>query len=426
MSCAITVREHARLTVDEIHDASLDRARISSSAFDWLCRLSAGFSAAGARLVELEDRRWLRLDNFVGVIETPCGTRIEILPKHIDDGQSTVVARTLLRRMISATLEVRGRETGWAYVERFDGSVSEWLIERFLSAAHDVVKRGVRFEYARVEGEEPFLRGQLNLQRQMRQPSGREHLFQIRQDLFLADRAENRLLMLGLDRVAQITRAPANWRVANELRHLLSDVPRSKDVAGDFGRWGRDSLMAHYRELRPWCEMILQRHLPLALAGAWRGISMLFPMEKLFERYVAAWLRGALHARAVLTPQAARHHLCTHDDSGMFQLRPDLLVSLDGTQWVLDTKWKLLQGDSSAHYGLSQADLYQMFAYGQKYLGGRGDLFLIYPWTARVPWPLKPFKFGGDLRLHVVPFDLEKPGIVWNHLQDLPLAASSS
>jgi len=41
---------------------------------------------AGAGLVQLEGRRWLRLDNYVGVIEAPDGTRIEILPKTFDEG----------------------------------------------------------------------------------------------------------------------------------------------------------------------------------------------------------------------------------------------------------------------------------------------------------------------------------------------------
>jgi 5-methylcytosine-specific restriction enzyme subunit McrC len=50
--------------------------------------------------------------------------------------------------------------------------------------------------------------------------------------------------------------------------------------------------MAHYAPLRPWCELILYRQMPYSLVGVWRGVSLLFPMEKLFERFVAAWLRA--------------------------------------------------------------------------------------------------------------------------------------
>jgi len=301
----VTVREYARLTVEEIGASSLDRARISSSAFDWLCKLSAGFTAAGARLVEVENRRWLRLDNYVGVIETPCGTRIEILPKHVEEGQRAEPSRALLRRMICAALDLPVREAGQASLQTFSTPLSEWVIGRFLAGLEVLVKRGVRFDYVRVEVEEPYLRGRLDLTRQLRQVPGKQHLFQLRQDIFSSDRPENRLLKLALERVVVATRDPEHWRLANELRHRLREVPASKAVGADFSRWQGDRLMAHYRPLYPWCEMILHRHLPFSLAGDWRGISMLFPMEKLFERYVAAWLRGALAPGALLTEQAA-------------------------------------------------------------------------------------------------------------------------
>ena len=80
---AITVREFARLTTSSI-EPTLDRAQISVSAFDYLCRLASSFNG-GTGLLQVEDRAWLKLDNHVGVIETPCGTRIEILPNSFMD-----------------------------------------------------------------------------------------------------------------------------------------------------------------------------------------------------------------------------------------------------------------------------------------------------------------------------------------------------
>lgn len=80
----ITVREYAHLStpVSGHSVATLDHAEISLSAFEWLCQLQSGFSDNGVRLVEVKDRRTLRLDSYVGTISTPCGTHIEILPKH--------------------------------------------------------------------------------------------------------------------------------------------------------------------------------------------------------------------------------------------------------------------------------------------------------------------------------------------------------
>lgn len=64
------------------------------------------------------------------------------------------------------------------------------------------------------------------------------------------------------------------------------------------------------------------------------------------------------------------------------------------------------------NYGLNQADFYQLFAYGQKYLGGQGDLVLVYPKRASFLEALPVFEFSEGLRLWVVPFDLELRRII--------------
>ncbi|WP_409021269.1 5-methylcytosine restriction system specificity protein McrC [Caballeronia sp. LZ032] len=69
---------------------------------------------------------------------------------------------------------------------------------------------------------------------------------------------------------------------------LLRELPASRDAEKDFRRWQDDRLMVHYRPVKPWCELVLRRHLPHAVHGDWRGISFRFPMERLFEDYVGS------------------------------------------------------------------------------------------------------------------------------------------
>jgi len=104
-----------------------------------------------------------------------------------------------------------------------------------------------------------------------------------------------------------------------------------------------------------------------------------------------------------------------HNKQRWFQLRPDFLLLEDGATTVLDAKWKRLdgsKGNSEDKYGLSQADFYQLYAYGQKYLGGRGRLVLLYPRTATFREPLLPFFFHDQLRLDVMPFDLTSGDLI--------------
>ncbi|WP_241089975.1 McrC family protein, partial [Pseudomonas viridiflava] len=88
-----------------------------------------------------------------------------------------------------------------------------------------------------------------------------------------------------------------------------------------------DRLMAHYQPVKPWCELIIQQQTPLAVAGEWQGMSLLFPMERLFERYVAACLKDSLPEDAKLRTQANCGFLCSHLGERVFQLRPDMILS---------------------------------------------------------------------------------------------------
>ena len=104
--------------------------------------------------------------------------------------------------------------------------------------------------------------------------------------------------------------------------------------------------------------------------------------------------------------QVSDQHLCRHDGDGWFRLKPDIIVSNGVESWIVDTKWKILSGDRNGQYDLNQSDFYQLFAYGQKYFDGSGDLFLVYPRTAAFPEPFSPFYFSPQMRLRVLPFDL--------------------
>lgn len=408
MSQVFSVREYARLSTEPVAP-SLDCAQVSESAFNYLCSLNESFSKTGARLVQVEGRRWLRLDNYVGVLHTPCGTTLEILPKHHHEGASVQDCRVLLRKMLLAALDLTAREAGEAALQRFEAPLTEWVMRRFLSELDRLVKRGVRFEYVRVEEELPFLRGQLNVVAQLRSPPGRDHRFQVRHDTYTPDRPENRLLKLALDRLRASTRDPDNWRLAQELSIALSEIPSSRDIASDFKAWGTGRLATHYRAVKPWCELILQREMPLALLGDHQGLSLLFPMEKVFERYVATWLRAALGHGVGIRAPASSESLCVHMGQAMFQLEPDVLLTSASSRSLLDMKWKRLDSsDRERKYRIDQGDMYQLFAYGQKYMGGAGVMALVYPRWEGLLAPLPPFQFSNDLVLHVLPFDLDE------------------
>src|SRR6185436_7923239 len=115
-------------------------------------------------------------------------------------------------------------------------------------------------------------------------------------------------------------------------------------------------LMADYATIRTLCELILLRRTPFVIAGNHRGLSMLFPMERLFEMYVLASLRKVAPSSMEISAQSGDRHLCEHDDEEWFHLRPDMIVSHGTRRWIVDAKWKLLSNDRARQYDLSRSD----------------------------------------------------------------------
>lgn len=60
-----------------------------------------------------------------------------------------------------------------------------------------------------------------------------------------------------------------------------------------------------------------------------------------------------------------------------FALRPDIVIRKGDKTVILDTKWKRLYKSEKNNYGISQEDMYQMYAYSKKYK--TSEVWLLYP-----------------------------------------------
>ncbi|ELW84374.1 TPA: McrC family protein [Acinetobacter nosocomialis] len=428
MSDLITVREYAYISIARTGcpESTIDHAYISASAFDHLCELSASFSKHGAKVFELAGRRKLRLDQYVGVIETKCGTRIEILPKHVDinlnESNETAIEkeRELLKKMLKVSLHLPYRDAGEANLSRFKQPIHEWIIDQFLCNFEKLIQRGLRFDYQRVQEEQKYLRGQLHHVKHMRQSPARKHIFPIEHDIYEVDRPENRLIKTALEVVCKKTRSSTNWKLAQELRLMTGEIPKSRNIVQDFKQWQSGRLLALYAEIKPWTELILSEYMPVSTHGGWRGMSLLFPMEKLFEHYVAYHLCRELNDWEVKT-QLSSQHICLYESRPIFRLKPDIQIQHKKTRKkiILDTKWKLLdQNNQTRRFGLKDSDIQQMFAYSYYYLDHASEVILVYPRQERKFSEELSFSFNlkdTPASLRVIPFDLDK-GYQWNKL----------
>ena len=120
---------------------------------------------------------------------------------------------------------------------------------------------------------------------------------------------------------------------------------------------------------------------------------------------------ASLSAPYRLSEQARSEYLVKHQTHNWFNLRPDIVIKdKNEPAFILDTKWKRIDSrlsDGRSKYNISQADMYQLFAYGQKYLNGKGEVFLVYPAHEHFQRPLAQFDYTENLHLWAIPYDLK-------------------
>ena len=183
-----------------------------------------------------------------------------------------------------------------------------------------------------------------------------------------------------------------------------------------------DRSIQHYDEVMQWVGLFLFDHGLTTFAGKHVNQTLLFPMWEVFEDFVAACFRR-YQRRFSVREQGPQEPLTSIDGKGVFFLKPDIsLMSGDKTEFILDTKWKRINGEGSdLKHGISQADMYQLFAYGKKY--GCKQVALVYPKTEQFQEILR-YKFDEKLSLSCVPFDVTKPECsveeILEHLNNKP------
>ena len=109
-------------------------------------------------------------------------------------------------------------------------------------------------------------------------------------------------------------------------------------------------------------------------------------MNVLFEAYIERILSSALAGTGFRVSSQGGHRDCLYEgDTGRFRTRPDLIVRQgEKIALIIDTKWKRMTPKiDDPKQGVSQADVYQLMAYGRLY--NCANVVLLYPQHGDLP-----------------------------------------
>ncbi|HBN75941.1 MAG TPA: hypothetical protein DD473_09005 [Planctomycetaceae bacterium] len=334
----------------------------------------------------------VKAKNYVGVIQT-ANVSIEILPKierSISLGTNDpnhLQCRQNLVYMLSIAGMLPFYDRGLASQEVADVPLWEFLIRLFARRLLQELRKGQQHQYLSYDENLNCVRGRIQLSRDAVINAGLKHRVFVQYDDFNSETLLNRVFKTTCQQLIHRASSHRTQQYLREVLFELADIGECSVNASDLDQIRFDRNTERFRLAFEFCRLFLNGMSTTPSRGSMRTFSLLFPMERVFEEFVGQMIRknarslGLLPRQVHLQAKSKRRWLLRDAfDQGKFRLCPDILAEKAAreTQWILDTKWKRLKPKTQdSKNGVSTSDMYQMFAYSQRYESR--DNILLYP-----------------------------------------------
>ncbi|MCP1311894.1 McrC family protein [Paenibacillus tyrfis] len=343
--------------------------------------------------------------NHVGVIAMKDGTQIEILPKLYsrDEESSDTQTKSIFIQMLRSIKDIPNKQFNPTSLQAEKNHLLDIFIRMFIEETITLVKRGLKSDYREHRDNEYFFKGKLQVAQHIKNNAAHKERFYIEYDEYSVNRPENRLIKTTIELLMRISGSTDNLKDLYSLMAAFDNIERSVHLEKDWANISTDRAMKEYQTILEWCRLFMSGQSFTPFKGEILAYALLFPMEKVFERYVAGLIQKVLvHPHVQIKTQDRTFRL--FHNPARFQLKPDIVVQGPSGVVVLDTKWKLLS--TASDYGISHSDMYQAYAYGKKY--GATKVYLLYPWTPHLSMIKQPIGYdsGDDVEVRVAFLDL--------------------
>ncbi len=324
----------------------------------------------------------IQAKNYVGLIQLESGYQVQILPKIdlINDDDTEHSTSRIFIEMLRNMKDFPGKVFNAASLKTERFNLYEIFIKMYVMQVFDLVKHGLKSAYVRVEDNERFFKGKLLISENIKKNIAHKERFFVAYDEFQVNRPENRLIKSTLLKLQRLSSSSENIKGIRQLLTYFELVEQSKNIDKDFSLVVIDRNTKDYEDIMMWSKVFLKNKSFSTFSGNNKARALLFPMEKVYEAYVARNMADDYSELGwEVSAQDNEYSLFVEGKREVFSLRPDIVVTTNKRRYVMDTKWKRLKNDSGINYGISQADMYQMFAYSKKY--GTPYIWLLYPIT---------------------------------------------
>ena len=353
----------------------------------------------------------VEIRNYVGLIQLDSGFQIEILPKILYSTEENT--KKILVDMINSLKNFNNKIFSNSQLNYRNMNIYEIFIRLYVQDVNNLIKTGLKSSYNTIEENLQLVKGKILFEKQVRKNFAHKEKMFCSYDEYDLNRPENRIIKATLMKLLKVSTNVDTLRLMNQALGYFDNIEVSNNYDSDFAKVNITRDMKNYEALIEWSKIFLHNNSFTNFAGDISSKSLLFRMDKLFESYVAKKIRQKSSSNWKVWTQDKRFYLFD-SPKNEFRIIPDVVMQKNENTVILDTKWKELDS-SKPNYGISQQDMYQIYAYSKKY--NTSNIWLLYPKTEKVDEDNIWFKSNDNVNVNIFFVDLNDKNNINNLIE---------
>jgi 5-methylcytosine-specific restriction enzyme subunit McrC len=355
----ITVFEHETIRFDKGEN------RISKELFDALQH----YYGQGVPYYSL-CYNGIKFNSYVGVIQIG-KTLIEILPKAdkiVHTETAEITWRNVLINMLKAVGSFDIKSTSQSNLKIKPNTILDLYFELFIKEIEYLLHNGLAKKYRKKEGNVNALKGSLQFGKHLQQNLTHKERFYVRYTTYDLEHSLHCIIYKTLKLLKQIN---TNTNIHGRILSLLLNFPEMPDLKVSeitFDKIVLNRKTQGYKNAIDIARLLLLHYHPDLSKGRNNVLALMFDMNLLWEQFVLISLKKD---RNLIVKGQNSKYFWKSINGKRRTIRPDIIVRKEDTNYVIDTKWKLVNSQPSIE------DIRQMYAYHHYFKAQK--VALLYP-----------------------------------------------
>ncbi len=310
----------------------------------------------------------IQFGSYVGVIQIS-GLTIEILPKADKDISGSKANKDLwqgvLLNMLKVCKKIPVDSISETKLKKRYNSILEVYFELYLQEVQQLIKKGLIKQYKKKQSNQLALKGKLLFAQNVQKNLVHKERFYCEHQVYNKNHLLHQILLQGLHILERFN----TFHLQDKIKGLLFYFEQVKQIditTNSFKNLILNRKSQPYENAINIAKMLILNYSPNINSGNENMLTLLFDMNKLWEEYIFR----------ILYKHKPKGYEVSFQNSDFFwehkKIKPDIVVSNTEENFVIDTKWKIVDSNNP-----SDDDLKQMFVYNLHWKSVKS--MLLYP-----------------------------------------------